>query len=237
MKGMIFFDIGHTLVTGADVSPRRLIGTALGLTGKQVLHVEETIMTVYAETPEELAKSLARGLPDFSEKAILDVLKNIWEEQLSCIELIPGAEEIVFRLREMGYSLGLISNIWCPFFDGFVRKYPRVVAEFRYHILSYRVGKKKPSVDIYYTAAREAGRPPRECWMVGDTYELDMAPAMLAGFHTMWFVIRPEKEKESLVKVLRGELPRPEYAVYDIREIPRFFESQNGVSWCGTLSL
>jgi FMN phosphatase YigB (HAD superfamily) len=55
--------------------------------------------------------------------------------------------------------------------------------------------------------------------MVGDTYEMDIMPAKAEGFKTVWFLLRPEREREVLIKILRGELSGPDVAVSDLREL------------------
>lgn len=224
---MIFFDIGHTLVTGAEASPRRLIGAALNLSEGEIRLVGKLIMTKDADTPEQVAHLIARKLPGIPLERIVRVVESIWVEQFTCVELLPGAEDVISRLLEMGYRLGIISNIWHPFFQGFATKYPDLLSAFSYRVLSYRVGIKKPSKEIFLRAAEEADTDPSNCWMVGDAYELDIAPARTSGFKTVWYIIRPDREREYIAGVLRGELPGPDYAIAELRELIPFFENRH----------
>ncbi|SFM65540.1 HAD family hydrolase [Thermodesulforhabdus norvegica] len=226
MKEVIFFDIGHTLVTGAEASPRRLIGAALDLKERDIKRIGKLIMTENAETPDDLACLLSQELPHISPGKIFEAVRTVWEEQYTCVELLPGADKVIVRLLQMGYTLGIISNIWHPFFQGFSAKYPDIVSLFEYKVLSYRAGVKKPSPDIFLKAVKEANIDPSDCWMVGDTYELDIAPARTSGFRTVWYVIRPDRERDAIAGILRGELPGPDYAISDLMELVPFFENR-----------
>lgn len=92
-----------------------------------------------------------------------------------------------------------------------------------YFVLSYRLGCKKPSPDLFRQALAQTGSPAGSCWMVGDSYELDIEPALAVGMHAIWVLRSPEREKTLLAQVLRGEKPRPDWAIAHLEEIPIFF--------------
>ncbi len=224
-KPIIFFDIGHTLVTGSPASPRRLLGHKLDLTEKEIKVIGKLIMTYHAEHPGELTEVIAGHINRIEKKVIFQAVQDIWDEQVSCVELLPGVEETIESLSEARFKLGLISNIWHPFFVGFQSRYPGLVKKFDYQILSYKTGCKKPSKEIFLRALAISKRKPNDCWMIGDTYELDIAPAIDLGFKTVWFILRPNRETEAVAKVIRNDLPKPDYAVHDLREILSLFIS------------
>jgi FMN phosphatase YigB (HAD superfamily) len=95
-------------------------------------------------------------------------------------------------------------------------------------VLSYRLGFKKPSPELFRRALELSGAPPERCWMVGDSYELDIEPAKASGMHTIWVVRAPEKEKTLLARVMRGEKPRPDWSVVHLEEILEFFCGPRG---------
>ncbi|MDY6909549.1 MAG: HAD hydrolase-like protein [Thermodesulfobacteriota bacterium] len=109
------------------------------------------------------------------------------------------------------------------FFDighnGFQKNFPEISSQLDFTVLSYRLQHKKPSLDIY----REAGEPPQSCWMVGDSYELDMEPARRVGFKTLWILCRPERERSLVVELLNAEEPLPDGVVEDLEAADRFF--------------
>jgi HAD superfamily hydrolase (TIGR01549 family) len=217
MKKVIFFDIGHTLATGGEMSPRRLIGYRLGLSESDMRSIGKFIMTTRIETKEEFFAAVESFLRHVDASVLKAAVDDIWEEQKACVELLPGVEDVIKTLADRGYELGVISNIWHPFYEGVRQRGAHVWHYFRYEILSYREGVKKPDPGIYRLARARVQAD--EYWMVGDTYEMDIMPAKAEGFKTVWFLLRPEREREVLVRILRGELPGPDVAVSDLREL------------------
>ncbi|MCX7822051.1 MAG: HAD family hydrolase [Syntrophobacterales bacterium] len=216
-RAVIFFDIGHTLAVGGEMSPRRLIGYRLGLSERDMKAVGKLIMTSSIETHEELSSLIEPFVRHLGSSTLGEIVKEIWEEQKYCVELLPGVEEIISTLSGRGYELGIISNIWHPFYEGIKEKAGTLWDHFRYVVLSYRVGVKKPEREIYRLARDQVKGG--SYWMIGDTYEMDIAPAMVEGFKTVWFLIRPEREKETLARVLRRDIPPPHFAISDLREL------------------
>lgn len=225
---VIFFDIGHTLVTGAHQSPRRLLGSRLDLTEKETHRLGKLIMTHPAEDPSTLATAVAAQLPQRDPHRIEQEITRLWEDQTLCVRGIPGAHRLFRRLKGAGIRLGVISNIWHPFFNGFKKNFPEISSQLDFTVLSYRLQHKKPSLDIYREAARKAGEPPQNCWMVGDSYELDMEPARRLGFKTLWILCRPERERSLLVELLNAEKPLPDGVVEDLEAADRFFMERLG---------
>lgn len=225
-RGVIFFDIGQTLVTGAAQSPRRLLASRLGLLEKEAIEVGRLIMTHSSDEPSKLVEALGAILSRLEREFIRDVVETTWSEQIACVREIEGATELAHTLKALGFGLGLISNIWHPFYQGFCLACPELNELIDYRLLSYRLGIKKPSPDLYRQAIEMAGASPSTCWMVGDTYELDMAPARQVGMKTLWVLCRPEKERALLVELLRGEKQRPDWVVEHIGEILPFFCSK-----------
>jgi HAD superfamily hydrolase (TIGR01549 family) len=216
-KVTIFFDIGHTLAVGGEMSPRRLIGHRLRLSESDMKSLGKFIMTTPIETVEELVVAVEPFTRHLSASSVWETVREVWEEQEYCVELIPGVEDVIKSLAAKGYDLGVISNIWHPFYQGVRKKAGDLWSHFKYELLSYRVGFKKPDVRIYQRAYEMS--QPGEIWMVGDSYEMDISPAKTRGFRTIWFLIRPERERETVAMVLRGDLSAPDFAVSDLREL------------------
>ena len=220
---VIFFDIGHTLVTGADRSPRRLLGARLSLSEQETKRVGRLIMTHPCTEPNELVAVLLEVLPGRSPFETASALKQVWEEQIRCVKEIEGATLLLKSLKAAGYRLGIISNIWHPFYQGFCEVCDELTSLVDYKLLSYRQGCKKPSPDLYGEAARRTGEAPSSCWMIGDSYELDVRPASRAGMKTVWVLSRPEKERPTLAQILRGEIPPPDWATDNLADLCSFF--------------
>lgn len=224
---VILFDIGNTLATAMDLTPRRLWGARLGLSEKETRRAGRLIMTENATTPAALTAALARSLPHRSTEELLRAAESLWRQQSESVREIPGARDVIEELHGMGYRLGLLSNTWCPLFEGFQRVFSDVLGLFDTVVLSYREGVKKPSREIFELAARRAAAPPSKCWMVGDSYELDMEPAMGAGMKTLWVLSTLDRERTVMAELLREDAGRPDRAVESIQEIPLFFAEKD----------
>jgi FMN phosphatase YigB (HAD superfamily) len=222
---VIFFDFGQTLVTGAELSARRLLAERLGLDEQETKLSGRILMTLRRETPEALAAALSAILPGRDAQLIYQGLQAVWREQIACVRAIPGAAALLRRLKRMGVKLGAISNIWHPFYTGVCQNCPDIVGLLDYRCLSYQVGLKKPSPELFRVAVATAHAPAGSCWMVGDSYELDVAPAALVGMRTLWVLARPAREAALLAAILRGEQPRPDWAVHQLEEVLAFFQS------------
>ena len=80
--------------------------------------------------------------------------------------LYPDARATLAEVRRRGYRVGLLSNLhsneatWIKEFG--------LEACFDAMVLSCEVGLLKPEAEIYLTAARRLGVPPRECVFVDD---------------------------------------------------------------------
>jgi HAD superfamily hydrolase (TIGR01549 family) len=220
---VVFFDIGQTLVEGGAQSARRLLGSRLNLTEKETRRVGKFIMIHFCMAPASLSNTLAEMLPNHSPEIIHEAVESVWSEQEACAREISGAGPLLKSLKAQGVKLGLISNIWHPFYVGFSRNCSELASIVDYSFLSYCEGVKKPSPHMFHQALKMTGHAPDSCWMVGDSYELDMAPAMRAGFNTLWVLRHPEREKGLLARVLRNEETRPHWIVESLDEILPFF--------------
>lgn len=222
-RGIIFFDIGNTLATAMELTPRRLWSSRLGLSEKETRRAGRLIMTENASTPAALAEALVRILPRRDPKDLLEAARSLWVEQSGSVREVAGAIACVKALHHLGFRLGLLSNTWSPLFQGFQRVFLEVIRLFDPVVLSFREGCKKPSPKIFHLALQEAALPASDCWMVGDSYELDMAPAMESGMSTLWVLAAPDREPGVIAELLRGEARKPDWTVESVQEIPGFF--------------
>lgn len=182
-------------------------------------------MTSPCETPEALADELARVLVSRAARDVLAAVRSVWREQLEQTMLHADALDIVEYLRGRSCRLGLLSNVWPPVLEGIRAGHPGFLSSFEHRVLSCRIGLKKPDPAMYREAVAVAAVPPHRAWMIGDSYELDMEPAMRVGMRTIWVLSRPEAERDLLARVLRGELPRPDSTVGDLAGVLGVLES------------
>jgi HAD superfamily hydrolase (TIGR01549 family) len=220
---VIFFDMGQTLVTGAGQSPRRLMASRLDLSEEETRNVGRLMMTHPALDPSSLVLALKRILTGHEQNHLQAAVEEVWGEQLRCVKEIDGATSVLRVLKARGLKLGLLSTTWHPLYSGFCESCPEMAELVDYFVLSYRLGCKKPSPEVFRKALAQAGAAAERCWMVGDSYELDVEPAMAVGMHTIWVLRGPEREKPLLAQVLRGEKPRPDWSVAHLEEILEYF--------------
>lgn len=217
--GAVLFDIGSTLVEGPEISPAKMIARALGFSDSEKGRVADVIMCNVFEDSHQMCGLLKNHFPveDFPEEKI----KTIWREQETAPGEIPGATDAVRHIKKAGLKVGLISDIWAPYYKGFVAACPELVSMVDFAGLSFREGTRKPSADILKRAMEALGVTPRGTWMVGDTYINDLAPAMGLGMRTVWVLSRPEKEHRAMEGVLKGRLPRPDIIIDRVADLCR----------------
>ena len=218
-SNVVFFDIGNTLTVSGELSPRTLLAHQLDLSQQEAKLAGRLIMTHPATDPSQLASALSGVLRRHDAETIRCVLERVWAEQYQAVREVPGASARLEALKSRGLRIGVISNTWHPLYRGFCAAYPRLLEFIDYSVLSYRVGCKKPSPDIYARAVSISGEKADRCWMVGDSYEQDIEPARNVGMRTLWVLRRPEKERGVLVKLLRGEQTPPDLLVEDLNQI------------------
>lgn len=210
------FDIGATLVTGPDTAPNKVIAALLG--GVTAAEVASVIMTSPFDCAESVCAELEARFGVLDERARSGIC-DLWQAQSQAASEIEGAQDTVLTLRASGVRIGLLSDIWSPYFTGVERAIPRVMAAADSIVLSCVTGSRKPDPRNFERALDELEVCASEAVMVGDTYAHDILPALELGMRAVWVLARPDREAESVSAVLNGDLPRPTATVSDIREI------------------
>lgn len=223
---VIFFDVGHTLVQGADPSMRRRLASRLQLSEKEAKRAGRLIMVHPATDPATLAEGLQAVLPARKPARIRRVVADLWEEQRNSVTAVPGVIPVLRSLKAMGTRLGIASNAWHPFHQGFATALEEILDLLDYTILSYRVGCKKPSRQFYRHLLSRVRVAEHDCWMVGDAYHHDIEPALHQGMRTVWLLKYPEREKGAIADMLRGSRPRPHWVVENLAEVVPFFREK-----------
>lgn len=213
----VLFDIGSTLVQGPDISPAKMIARLLGLADSDKGRVADIILCRVFEDSRHLCLCLRESITcaDFPE----DSIKKVWLDQETAPEEIQGATGAVRHVKRSGFKVGLVSDIWVPYYRGFVAACPELASMVDFAGLSFREGLRKPSPELLERSVQALGVDPRQAWMVGDTYANDLAPAMAMGMRTVWVLSRPAKEYRAMEGVLKGRLPRPDIIVDTIADV------------------
>ncbi|MEO5354049.1 MAG: HAD-IA family hydrolase [Magnetococcus sp. XQGC-1] len=210
----MFLDIGFTLLGGPPDGPARRIQTMLNLSLGTKQRLSEILFRESFADGKALGERISREFSVDLDRSRL-VCQDLWSRQVAESFVLPGARETMVALQCAGFRLGLISNIWKPFFEGFQRHFPEESANFP-RFLSYEMGVAKPDGQIYRLALEQTGTDPRNGVMVGDTYDMDVKTPQRIGMKTVWLLHRPEKEKESLLKILNGEEKAADLTLPDI---------------------
>ncbi len=213
----VLFDIGATLIDGPPASPIRQICQILGLDKRARERIAQLIMCQSLADEQELIRALKRFYPLSWEQE--NLLVQLWQSQSNCTREIAGATELIRALKERGFKIGLVSNIWVPYYRSFQATCPEIVQMVDFAALSFREGWKKPSPKLLQIALANLGA--ETAWMVGDTYENDLKPAQNLPVKTVWFLRRPEKEVMAMQKVLLGEWPRPDLIVDSLKKLQK----------------
>ncbi len=110
-------------------------------------------------------------------------------EEPSTYILYPETKNVLEKLKEQGYKLGIISNwSWhlpelCESFD--------IARYFEAIITSSRVGFPKPQTEIFKVGLEKLKAEPSQSLHIGDTFSADIEGAWKAGLKALW-IIRPD---------------------------------------------
>ncbi len=124
--------------------------------------------------------------------------------------LLPNTIEVLDYLIEKKYRLFIITN-------GFIETQRRKMkasgleAYFERMFSSEEIGKNKPEPDIFHWAVSSIHAKKKQCLMIGDDVNVDIAGANNYGIDAVWF--NPEKEKSNI---------RCTYIISDLIELTNF---------------
>ena len=220
-RAMVFIDIGATLVNGPTAGPASRLATALSLDDVARNLLKDWLLTVPLQQPEQLADLLIERLGVDRRSANVEA-GPLWRAQREEATAIPGASGVVHALRMAGFRVGIISNIWRPYYDSVVSALPSLFAgadRCSPVVLSHEIGSRKPDVEVFSYAMKAAAVDPTETLMVGDSYAEDILPALTLGMKAIWVLHRPQSEVEAITGTLNGETPTPQRTLSSILEL------------------
>jgi putative hydrolase of the HAD superfamily len=117
---------------------------------------------------------------------VADSLANYYRAiRAEAIAPYPGAIETLAAIRDRGIPMALLTN-------GEARNQRRSVEThaleqyFRCIVIEGEFGTGKPDERVFRHALSAVGVQPDGVWMVGDSLEADIAPAVELGMHTVW---------------------------------------------------
>ena len=142
-----------------------------------------------------------------------DMANLYWNALLERIRPLPGTNEALGRLRSLGLTVGLGSNMTA---DWQFAKLKRLglMAYLDFIVTSEEAGADKPDPRLFRLCAEKAGCAPGECVFVGDSLERDALGAQRAGMIPVW--LRRKGETDAPPEGVR--------VIRDLRELPRALE-------------
>jgi len=235
---VILFDWGGTLAEvarqdeslqrGVREAVRLMDGSPNGLDAgrliEAILGAEQQAAADPAHREADLKQVVAQwarslGVRDHeSIKAACDVLGRAW---IGCLDLVPGVDEALTRLRDCGYRMGLVSNcsVNVPYcFEELERLGLTGLLDF--FVISSMVGYRKPSAVIYEAALKEA---------FPEGWPEDLSKVLFVGDSPSCDIIAPAERgmKTALVKCKKGLWPqedydkaRPDFQIDSVTELP-----------------
>ncbi len=217
----VVFDIGATLVTGPPVAPNKVIASLLKDAAPK--DVAGVIMTRPLESALAVREAIEAQFGPVDDAAA-DKIAELWGSQTGAAQELEGATEAVLALKNSGLRIGLLSDIWSPYYASVSKAIPRVIEAADAIVLSCETGRRKPAPHNFLRVLAELQTDPEATMMVGDTYEHDILPAIELGLRTMWVLARPDREIQSVIGVLNGRYPKPSRVVGCIGEVAREVE-------------
>jgi HAD superfamily hydrolase (TIGR01509 family) len=213
----LFLDIGFTLIGGPNSGPARRLAEGLRLPATAKGPLSDLLFRTPFADAEGLAAALLDRFATPPEETRL-LARSLWQAQETEAYPLPGAREWLEQLQEANIPFGFISNIWAPFYAGFARLFP-AASQNRPAFLSFRLGMAKPDLQLYRMAMEQVGVTPEETIMIGDTYEMDIAPPRQLGIKTVWVLHRPQQELADTLQIVNGLAPPPDLAVAQIGQL------------------
>lgn len=214
---------------GPDTSPASRIASAVGLSPSEKNDLTSILFSKNIETSAQLSRTLRSNFN--IQKNDLDAsMKEIWKSQQREGYAIEGSMDFLKMLAETGASLGIISNIWKPYFICFSTIFSEFMHLFKVRTLSYQVGFVKPDPGIFKAACSNFGlydkignkfKNPQNVVMIGDSYHHDIKPAIRLNFKTIWIHGNRQRKMKVYREVEAGKLKSPDVVVDDIEKLAR----------------
>jgi len=125
---------------------------------------------------------------------------------------MPGAEEVLRKLRAAGLRIGLLTN-GAPDLQREKIESSGLGMFFDAAVVSGEIGIGKPEPEIFRHLLGKLGVSAAESLMVGNSLARDIAGAKRAGLASCWIALEGEDEPVGLVE--------PDYTIRSLGELPR----------------
>ena len=138
---------------------------------------------------KKVARGALRRVGIDDEGLMRDMGEAYSEERIAAIRPIPGALDVLARLRSAGVATALVTNGGAA---GQRAKIDRFGLEplFDYILIEGEFGTGKPDRTVFLHALERLDAAPQDAWMVGDKLDFDIASPKLLGMHTVWIDVK-----------------------------------------------
>ena len=229
----VFFDLGSTLIEfeNHDWSTLGKMGIKSAYPFMKERFPQLTELTEFGPTFYLYLRDILDRRTDHSEVELYDVCARIFHRMdlridngivekfvdiyykpvTDQITLIPGAVEILEKLKNAGLVIGLVSNSIFP--EKFhlremerfgLRKY------FDFTIFSSSIGTRKPGKAIFERALAKANVTPSRAIFIGDRFDADITGAKKRGIVAVW---KHRENRDNPDNVI------PDYSIIDLSEL------------------
>ncbi|MCD6553494.1 MAG: hypothetical protein DRI52_05970 [Chloroflexi bacterium] len=161
----------------------------------------------------------AFGYPHVDDKLIEDAVRRYFVPEEEHYVAYPDALDVLRRLSDLGYRLGMISNATdAPLIDRLVDRLG-FRPWLRPALSSAGVSIRKPDPRIFRMVLDEWGLRPEQAVMVGDTLEADILGARLTGMYGVLVTMRENPRNANCPDV------RPDAQVDSLSLLPQVITS------------
>lgn len=190
-KKLIAFDLFDTClyIPRAIGSPRAKLYKILWITenrkeiGDKLLTSEKTIEEIIWEI-----------VPKEKRKGNMQTYHNEFSAYINSAKLFPETKETLWEIKKRWYKIAAVSNISSLYSPVLYNLLPNM---FDYEVLSYKVGYKKPSAEIFEYLKNISWYTSEEIVMVGDGIPSDIEWAKNANIDAI-HIERKQPTKKSL---------------------------------------
>ena len=139
-----------------------------------------------------------------------------WSTLLSRIRPLPDAIDALARLRFMGLTVGIGSNMTADWQYAKLKRLS-LMAYVDFIVTSEEAGVEKPAAGFFQLCAEKAGHAREECAFVGDSLRGDAMGALDAGMAAFWLCRDPEP----------ADAPDGITRIQSLSELPALIESSH----------
>ena len=160
----------------------------------------------------EVTRGALRRVGIYDADRVREMGEAYSEERIAAIRPIPGALDVLTRLRSAGVATALVTNGGAA---GQRAKIERFGLEplVDYILIEGEFGAGKPDRAVFLHVLDRLNVSPQEAWMVGDKLDFDIQTPKLLGMHAVWIdvkrtgvpddaAVRPDRVIDSIAELL-----------------------------------